>query len=207
MIGAGTTGAAGIRAGLILTGLLALGVAGKEPLAKILLIGGLPGVAAPLLDDPAVKGVALYRAGDWQGADDAFRTAGRGSTYNRGLSLAATGNYPLSRSYFDAVLFANPADSEARENRNAVNALIPPHLGEANAAGRIAADAIAVPGGSPVDEIKRLGRPLEEGSRVADADWLATLPDDPGEFLRLRLEAEHKRRVAMGLSAEGGDPW
>ena len=63
-------------------------------------------------------------------------------------------------------------------------------------------------GGSPVDEIKRLGRPLDEGRRVADAEWLETLPDNPGEFLRLRLEAEQKRRIAMGLATgEEGDPW
>lgn len=106
------------------------------------------------------------------------------------------------------MLFGNPADSQARENRNAVNALIPPNRGEANAAGRIAATVIATPGGSPVDEIKRLGRPLDEGRRVADAEWLATLPDDPGEFLRLRLEAEQNRRLSMGLTApEVGDPW
>lgn len=197
-----------IRLMLTVAGLGALGFAGKASLAKLLLIAGLPGLAAPLLNDPAVQGVAYYRAGDFAAADDAFRKAGRGSTYNRGLSLAATGDYDLSVAYFDAVLFANPADSEARENRNVVSELVPKNRGEANNAGRIAVDSIAVPGGSPVDEIKRLGRPLDEGRRVADAEWLENLPDDPGEFLRLRLAEEHKRRLSMGLTApEGGDPW
>ena len=198
-----------IALALAVAGIIALAFAGAAPVAKLALAAGLPQLAAPLLRaDPAVQGVALYQAGDYKGADDAFRRAGRGSTYNRGLSLAATGDYPLSRAYFDAVLFDNPADSQARENRNAVNALIPPNRGEANAAGRIAATVIATPGGSPVDEIKRLGRPLDEGRRVADAEWLATLPDDPGEFLRLRLEAEQNRRLSMGLTApEVGDPW
>lgn len=197
-----------IRAGLFIAGLAALVIAGVQPIAKAALVLHMPGVAAHLLHDPAVRGVALYQAGDWQGADDAFRAAGRGSTYNRGLSLAATGDYPLSRAYFDAVLFANPADSQARDNRNAVNALIPPTIGEGNESGRIAATAIATPGGSPVDEIKRLGRNLDEGRRVADAEWLATLPDDPGMFLRLRLAGEHQRRTAMGLTSEKeGDPW
>lgn len=197
-----------IRLMLTVAGLAALGFAGKASLAKLLLIAGLPGLAAPLLDDPAVQGVAFYQAGDFASADDAFRKAGRGSTYNRGLSLAATGDYDLSVAYFDAVLFANPSDSEARENRNLVSELVPKNRGEANNAGRIAAESIAVPGGSPVDEIKRLGRPLDEGRRVADAEWLENLPDDPGEFLRLRLAEEHKRRLSMGLTApEGGDPW
>lgn len=197
-----------LAAALFGAGLAALVLAGGDARAKLALAAGLPSLAAIMLDDPAVRGVALYQAGDYAGADDAFREAGRGSTYNRGLSLAVTGNLPLSRDYFDAVLFANPADSQARENRNVVNALIPPTMGQGNAAGRIAVTVIAAVGGSPVDEIKRLGRPLDEGRRVADAEWLETLPDNPGEFLRLRLEAEQKRRIAMGLATgEEGDPW
>lgn len=197
-----------MRIALFLSGLLALMLAGKAPLAKLLILAGLPAFAAPLLEDPAIRGVALYQAGEYQAADDAFRAAGRVSTYNRGLSLAMTGDLPLSLAYFDAVLFANPADSIARENRNAVNALVPPHLGEANAAGRIAAKVIASPTGVPFDEIKRLGKPLDAGGRVADGTWLESIQDDPGEFLRLRLEAEHLRRLSMGLTApDQGDPW
>lgn len=197
-----------LRSLFLLTGLVAIALAGREPLAKAALILGLPALAAPLLEDPAVRGVALYLAFDHAQADDAFRKAGRSSTYNRGLSLAATGDYPLSVAYFDAVLFANPADSEARDNRNAVAELAPGIEGVANNAGRIAATAIATPGGSPVDEIKRLGRQLDEGMRVADEAWLGALPDDPGLFLRLRLAAEHDRRVSLGLTAaEEVAPW
>ena len=197
-----------IRLGFLLSGIAALALAGKAACAKLLLVLGLPALAAPLLDDPAIRGVALYQAGEYQAADDAFRAAGRVATYNRGLSLAMTGDLPLSLAYFDAVLFTNPADSIARDNRNVINALVPPHLGEANAAGRIAAKVIASPTGVPYDEIKRLGKPLDAGGRVADGSWLAALPDDPGEFLRLRLETEHLRRISMGLTApDEGDPW
>lgn len=197
-----------IRILLIAVGLGFVLLSGAQSWGKIALLVGAPGLAARWTEDPAVRGVMLYNAGDFAGADDAFRAAGRTSTYNRGLSLAATGNYPLSRAYFDAVLFANPADSEARENRNVVNALIPPHRGEGNGAGRIATAIIATPGGSPVAEVRRLGRPLDVGQRVADAAWLATLPDDPGEFLRLRLRDEYGRRLSLGLTPpESGDPW
>ena len=197
-----------IRIFLVAVGLAAVLLSGAQSWGKIALLLGAPGLAARWTEDPAVRGVMLYNAGDFAGADDAFRAAGRTSTYNRGLSLAATGNYPLSRAYFDAVLFANPADSEARENRNVVNALIPPHQGEGNGAGRIATAIIAKPGGSPVAEARRLGRPLDVGKRVADAAWLATLPDDPGEFLRLRLRDEYGRRLSLGLTPpESGDPW
>ena len=197
-----------IRLALILAGLIALVASGGDARGKLAMLLGMPGLAAQSVANPDVRGVMLYTAGDYAGADDAFRAAGRGSTYNRGLSLAATGNYPLSRAYFDAVLFANPSDSQARENRNVVNALIPALQGEGNGAGRIATVVIATPGGSPVAEARRLGRPLDEGQRVADAAWLDTLPDDPGEFLRLRLRDEYGRRLAMGLTApDKGDPW
>jgi Ca-activated chloride channel family protein len=194
---------------LAAAGLAAIVAAGPQALGRLTLMVGLPGVAAPLISDPSVRGVALYRAGRYQDADDAFRAAGRGSTYNRGLSLAATGHYPLARAYFDAVLFAAPGDSEARENRNVVAALIPPVIGAGNEAGRINVTPIAVPGGMPTDETTRVhGRRLDAGGLVADGTWLATLPDDPGEFLRLRLDDEHRRRLSLGQTPpEEGDLW
>lgn len=194
---------------LAAAGLVALGVAGPTALGKLALMAGAPGLAAPLIADPAVKGVALYHAGDFAAADLAFRAAGRGSTYNRGLSLAATGDYPLSRAYFDAVLFANPGDSEARENRNAVNALIPPVLGQGNEAGRINVTPIAAPGGMPTEQDARHhGKRLDAGGVVADATWLESIPDDPAEFLRLRLADEHRRRLSLGQTPpEEGDLW
>lgn len=192
---------------LAVAGVAALAIAGPAAFGRLALMAGLPGLAAPLLPDPAVRGVALYRSGNYAAADHAFAQAGRRATYNRGLSLAATGQLALSRAYFDAVLFAAPADSEARENRNMVNALIPPVLGSGNEAGRIA--VIAQPGSQPTDETAtRRGRPIDAGGRVADAEWLATLPDDPGEFLRLRLEDEHRRRLSLGQTPpEDGDLW
>ena len=194
---------------LAAAGFAALAVAGPAALGRVALMAGLPGVAAPLIADPAVKGVALYRAGKYREADEAFRAAGRGSTYNRGLSLAATGVYPLSRAYFDAVLFAAPGDSEARENRNVVNALIPPVTGKGNESGRISVKAIAIPGGRPVEEtIIGQGKRLDAGGLVADMGWLATFPDDPGAFLRMRLADEHRRRLSLGqIPPEEGDLW
>lgn len=198
-----------VAVALAAAGLAALVMAGPTALGRLALMAGLPGPASALIADPAVRGVALYEAGRFAEADDAFRAAGRGSTYNRGLSLAATGDYALSRAYFDAVLFAAPGDSEARENRNVVAALVPPVLGAGNESGRISVKPIALPGGPPTDaDPRRLGRPLDAGGLVADANWLATIPDDPGEFLRLRLADEHRRRLSLGQTPpEEGDLW
>src|SRR6478735_2049729 len=145
---------------LAAAGAVAIAVAGPAALGRLALMADLPGLAAPLLTDPAVKGVALYRAG----------------------------HYPLARAYFDAVLFAAAGDSEARENRNLVDALIPPVIGVGNEAGRIAVKPIATPGGMPTDADTHVhGKRLDAGGLVADSAWLATIDDDPGEFLRLRL--------------------
>jgi len=194
---------------LALAGVAALAAAGPAALGRLALMAGLPGLAAPLLSDPAVKGVALYRAGRYPQADAAFAAAGRSATFNRGVSLAATGDYPLARAYFDAVLFAAAGDSEARENRTLVDALIPPVIGLGNEAGRIAVKPITNPDGVPTEsDPRRLRRPLDEGGRVADEAWLATIQDDPGEFLRLRLEDEHRRRLSLGQTPpEEGDLW
>ena len=189
---------------LMAVAVAALVAAGPSALGKLALEAGLPGLAARLIAHPGVRGVALYRKGDYAQADAAFAASGRDSTYNRGLSLAAIGNYALSRAYFDAVLFANPADSQARDNRNVVAGLLPPVIGVGNESGRIATRVTA----PPVATFAAESRPLDAGRRVADNAWLATLPDDPGEFLRLRLADEHERRLSLGLTPpEEGDPW
>ncbi|MFO1141023.1 MAG: hypothetical protein U1E59_01320 [Amaricoccus sp.] len=200
-----------IRLPLLLAaaGVAALAVAGPAALGRLALMAGAPELAAPLIADPAVKGVALYRAGRYAEADAAFAAAGRRATFNRGVSLAATGQYPLARAYFDAVLFAAAGDSEARENRAIVDALIPPVVGAGNEAGRIAVKPIATAGRVPTEsDPRRLGKRLDEGGRVADAAWLATISDDPGEFLELRLADEHRRRLSLGQTPpEEGDLW
>ena len=43
---------------------------------------------------------------------------------------------------------------------------------------------------------------------AASDEWLATITDDPGEFLRLRIRAEYDRRAQLGLIRPvEGDPW
>ena len=88
-----------------------------------------------------------------------------------------------------------------------VSALVPPVIGEGNESGRIAAKPITGPSGLPIETDPR-GRRLDAGGLVADMAWVAAIPDDPGEFLRLRLADEHLRRLALGLTPpEEGDLW
>ncbi|MGP3697962.1 hypothetical protein [Rhodobacter sp. NSM] len=196
------------RAALALLALACIAASGPTAWAKLALLAGLPQLAVPLASDPAIRGVALYQARRFAEADKAFAEAGRSVTYNRGLSLAAVGNYILAEAYFDAVLFANAADSEARENRNVVAALYDPVVGIGDETGRIAVQVVTPPDEAPTERFSADMPPLDVGRLVADDAWLATLADDPGEFLRLRLSDEYTRRLSLGFAApEEGDPW
>lgn len=201
------------RAGLLILGLACLVIAGPQAVGRLALMAGLPGLAAPLLSKPVEKGVALYRAGDYTRADAVIASSGRSQTYNRGLSLAATGEYALSQAYFDAVLFANPADAEARFNRDLVKAMYPPNEGVSIVPGRIEGHGGLGP--APPTTQTTAGFQDPETQRKVDArgvvasdEWLATISDDPGEFLKLRLQAEYLRRSAQGLiRPREAEPW
>lgn len=198
---------------LLLLGLALVALAGPQAWGRLALWAGMPAMAAQLLSDPAERGLALYRAGDFAAADRAFAQSGRTQTYNRGLSLAGTGQYALSRAYFDAVLFANPADAEARHNRDLVNAMIPPEQGDSIVPGRIAAKGGLGPSGLAAATTSGVlminwKRDVEARGIAASDEWLDSLSDDPGEFLRLRLRAEFDRRAAIGLIRPAeGEPW
>lgn len=196
---------------LAIAGLACIALGGPAAWGRLALWAGAPG-AATLLDDPAAKGLALYRAGDYAAADAVLSQAGRGQTFNRALTLAATGQHALSVAYLDAVLFANPGDAEARRVRDLVDALVVKTRGDSAVPGRLAGagglTGVVTGQGLPSTPDPEWKKPIEARGFVATDAWLDTISDDPGEFLRLRLEKEHERRAALGLvRPEEGDPW
>lgn len=202
---------------LALAGLLTV-AAGPDAWARLAWRAGFPGVAASLLTDPVSRGAALFEAGQFAAADAAFAAVGRGVTYNRGLSLAATGKYALSVAYFDAVLFADRYDADARHNREIVSALIEPVVGESRGHGRIRTllteAGVETEAFDPDDPSLPLlsaerdpltastKRPVTEERTVsAGTAWLDTLADAPGEYLKALLAGEMERRRAEGQNA------
>jgi Ca-activated chloride channel homolog len=59
-----------------------------------------------------------------------------------------------------------------------------------------------------LEDSVRMAKPAEIESAQVDRQWLETLSDDPSRFLKLRLAAEHNRRVDAGTAPPiTGDPW
>jgi Ca-activated chloride channel family protein len=77
--------------------------------------------AQQLAQDPAWRGVAAYRANDYTAAVHALEQAnGPDAAYNLGNALAKLGRYPDAIKAYDRALHLNPANDDARVNRNAV---------------------------------------------------------------------------------------
>ncbi|MCQ0969549.1 hypothetical protein MLD63_03745 [Paracoccus sp. TK19116] len=189
--------------------------AGPEAWAKLIWRAGFPDLALPLIKEPGARGAALYDAGRYEDADAVFADIGRSATYDRGLTLAVTGDYALSVAYFDAVLFANRYDADARHNREIVATLVEPVIGEAMGHGRIetilSEAGVAVGAFDPDDPAQPIQavqrNPKEanvkrsvagERTTAADEGWLDSLSDAPGEYLKGRLAAEMDRRRETG---------
>ena len=186
--------------------------AGPAAFGKLALAIGMPRIAAPLLEDTHSRGVALFEAGRYEAADKAFAAAGRLATYDRAMSLAALGDYAGSLAYFDAVLFADPADADARFNRTLVATMVKPVIGESNSIDGVPATAPSDgPSQSVVskrDILKQLTLAEQRGvmdprvkrMTAATTGWLTTLEDEPALYLKRRIRAEYERRQDLGLA-------
>lgn len=208
----------------------ALALEGRAAAGRLMLRLGAPALAAPLLDDPAWRGMALFRLGAYAGAAEAFRAAGPSASYNRASALALSGDYRLALASYRAVLARDPADREAAENRAVVAALYEGIAGEILPGVEAAGDG-AGPDEmtSPLDQAaaadggaeKRFEQPrsalapqtaLSRAEQVrrtptaqavaASRRWLETFPDDPGAYLAAVIAAERARRAALGLAPE-----
>lgn len=200
--------------------LAAIVAAGPSAWGRLALRADAPGLASALIEAPRWRGVALYEAGRYAEAELAFQTAGRGSTYNRGNTLALSGRYRLAADYYDAVLYADPTDSDARANRAFIERFIERQAGDGGGVwGKVGVANVKVAATNPgtyemhiqalMRSRERLPRPSDSIQSVeATKDWLNSIPDDPGRYLKARIAAEHERRVSEGISAAPtGDPW
>ena len=82
---------------------------------------GHPEQAQKLARDPAWRGAAAYRAGDYADAALALQHApGSDAAYNRGNALAKSQHYQQAIKAYDQALKRNPDNADAKANRKAV---------------------------------------------------------------------------------------
>ena len=82
---------------------------------------GHPKQARALARDPALRGAAAYRAGDYQAAADALRPLDTANAqYNLGNALAKAGRYQDALAAYDRALAHDPRNADAKANRQAV---------------------------------------------------------------------------------------
>ena len=209
---------------VILLGLSVL-IGGTAPLGRVLAQTGAPELAVPLLTDPSERGAALYRAGEYSEAAGSFAAAQ--DRYNEGLAAAWSGDYARALAAFDRVLAADPQDRHARANHALVaelfagvefqavaredvkerpgdDVLASPGQGKARAAGQ-GDEANAPKTGFWMPEVtgqglRRVPQIFDAQFIAANGQWLDTLDDQPGSYLRARLLAEQKARAAAGTA-------
>ncbi|MBP1473855.1 VWA domain-containing protein [Frateuria sp. MAH-13] len=82
---------------------------------------GQPKQALALARDPALRGAAAYRTGDYDKAIDALQPVDTtDAQYNLGNALAKTGRYQDALAAYDRALALDPANADAAANRKAV---------------------------------------------------------------------------------------
>ena len=114
----------------------------RDQQAAQALAAGHPKRAQQLARDPALRGTAAYRAGDYRAAARAFaRAPGAVNQYNRGNALARMHRYKEAIEAYDRALKADPGLADARINRKAVRDWLhrhkpPPKPGENGVQGK-----------------------------------------------------------------------
>lgn len=84
-----------------------------------------PEAAARQFEDPSWRGSALYRAGKFEAAAEAFvQTDTADAHYNRGNALARAGELEKALAAYDQALEARPDFEDARHNRKIVEDLL-----------------------------------------------------------------------------------
>lgn len=205
--------------------------AGTEPSGRVLVAIGLPKVALPLLQTSKARGDALFLAGDYASAAEAFELAG--DDYNLGLAAAHAGDYAVALVAWERVLARDPGDAETKANHTLVTGLLAgtqfdpvagpeerkegaemrASIGQGKARAASTGDgANNKKAGFWMPEVtseglRRVPKIFDAQFVAANERWLATMEDQPGRYLKARLKTEQKARIAAGVALpEAKDP-
>jgi Ca-activated chloride channel family protein len=148
--------------------------------------------AAARFTDPAWKGVALYRAGQFADAIDAFALVNTPESYfNQGNALAHLGKYPQAVKSYQKALEGRPGWPEARRNLDLVQKLIPPpkkeDYGEATSLG---ADQIKFDDMGKKGKLGSTGLSAEQTAEM----WMRNIQTSPAQLLARKFALEDAMR-------------
>ncbi|MEM7508680.1 MAG: hypothetical protein AAF415_18265 [Pseudomonadota bacterium] len=216
-----------LLAASLVAGTTALLAGGGDAFGRAFLSLGLPGLALPFLDDPGLRGMAQFRAGEFSAAAKSFDAAE--DAYNQGLAAAWSHDYAAALAAWERHLADHPGDRQAEANYALVTELfaglefdpvavpqaepregpeMAAETGEGTArASSTGAEATNTQAGFAMPELSSSG--LREVPNVFDAQylaaserWLETLADEPGLYLKALIGAERKARAARGEALE-----
>ncbi len=169
--------------------------------------------AAEAYEDAGRKGVAYFRAGDFQNAASVFgRIRGPEAAYNRGNALLMSGNYEEAIKSYEQALLQRPSWREAEENltiaRLRLEKLAPPEDDAGGTGGQLGADEIVFDDTGRVnksgsEEVTTGGDALSE--EEMRAVWLRRVQNDPADFLRARFSYQLYREEQEGQDDPAAD--
>jgi Ca-activated chloride channel family protein len=169
--------------------------------------------AAEVFENPARKGVAFYRGGDFESAASVFgRSRSAEAAYNRGNALVMLGQYEDAISSYRDALAARPDWLAAQENLAIATArkerLAPPDSDAGGTGGELGADEIVFDDTGRVD--KAGSEVVSDGGEALSEDemrsvWLRRVQIDPKEFLRTRF-AYQLYRDEQETVEDGNEP-
>ena len=153
------------------------------------------GAAAEVFESSEWRGIAYFRAGDFENAAAIFaRMKSASAAYNRGNALIMLGRYDDAILSYQQALDLQPAWAEAEQNLAIARArkelLAPPDSDEGGTGGQLEADEIVF------DDTGRVNRSdqeqeVEASGSMSDQEmravWLRRAQNDPAEFLRARF--------------------
>ncbi|WP_459206161.1 VWA domain-containing protein [Pseudomonas sp. MLB6B] len=129
-----------------------------------------PAQAAQRFDDAQWRGMALYQAGDFAGAAQAFAESDSAQAhYNRGNALARSGELEAALDAYDQALDRQSDLQPALANQALVQQLLDQRSASAQAQLNAGADAQGMPGSESDSDSRSAGTPL---------------PDNPGDEAR-----------------------
>jgi len=153
--------------------------------------------AGEIFNDPAWKGVALYRSAQWWRAAEAFvRANDPQSAYNLGNCYVKLGYYELALDAYQRALSMNPDLADAQHNADIMRALLALNINEND-------DGTTQPSGEQIEQIE-----TNEASRDPGSDQGGDEQSDAGNTVQDETASQGEQSKGLqeeAMAGKGGE--